>query len=149
MSLRDLHWNDAYALGIERIDDQHHKLFEIVQEIFELEDHSRVKEDIKRIFYELSDYMATHFKDEERYMEQIGFPELDAHRQRHDQIIEQTGNILKSMRPGTPLSVVKTKMKVAARQLLVQHIVEEDMKIKLYLLKKRAQTNDEGIIDLD
>jgi len=149
MPLKDLHWNDAYSLGIELIDDQHHKLFEIVHEILILEEHSRVKEDIKRIFYELSDYMATHFKDEEHYMEQIGFPDLDAHRRHHEQIIEQTGNILKSMRPGTPLSIVKTKMKVAARQLLVQHIVEEDMKIKLFLLKKRAQTHDDGIIDLE
>ncbi|MBN2896837.1 MAG: hemerythrin family protein [Campylobacterales bacterium] len=147
----ELEWSDIYKLGIDEIDAQHHKLFDIVHEIFALSDHPGVKEEIKRIFYELSAYMATHFADEERYMQSIGFPELEAHRQRHEQIIIQTANILKTTKPSAGVSIIKTKMKVAAKQLLVDHIVNEDMKIKLYLagLRKRDHEAAQTIIALD
>ena len=122
-------WDDAYSLGIEEIDTQHKHLFEIANRIFTLKSSSKVKEDIRDILYELSDYVKEHFKDEEDYMSSINFPYLEDHKQEHQKIIGIVGSILDN---NHRLDTIQTKMRMIAKRALVEHILHEDMKIKVY-----------------
>ena len=38
MTQQKIKWDDAYSLGIKNIDDQHKKLFDIVDKIFSLQE---------------------------------------------------------------------------------------------------------------
>ncbi len=140
-------WDNAYSLGIQEIDIQHKKLFEIVNRLYALDEEHSTKEELKTILYEFSDYMRTHFKDEEEYMNSIHFPELSEHKNIHETIIQHLAELIK-----TParLGIIKTKMKVLAKHTLIDHIMHEDIKIKLFKLSDKTKQNkiDEEIFEL-
>ncbi|QOY51157.1 bacteriohemerythrin [Candidatus Sulfurimonas baltica] len=129
----EIKWNNVYSVGIENIDTQHKKLFEIVNRLLSLEISSNETEEIKIILYEFSDYMRTHFDDEEIYMLSIGYPDIKQHRELHQKLVESLALII-----NTPadINTIKTEMNVLAKQILVNHIVTEDTKIFTYKLSK-------------
>ncbi len=148
MPTKELAWSDTYRLGISNIDRQHQKLFDIVGEIFSLKDHDDVKEEIRTILYELHEYIQIHFRDEEAYMKEIEYPELEHHKQLHKKIVEHVAAITKN---SDRLDILQTKMRVIAKRALVDHILHEDMKIKEYQksYKRSKKVVDEPIVTLD
>ncbi len=146
MPFRKIAWESDYELGIERIDAQHLHLFEIVNKIYALTDNDKIKEEIKTILHELNDYMREHFEDEERYMEKIGFPEIEEHRLFHANIIEQLTHFVKT--PNHRLDILQTKMKIIAKKLLIDHIIYDDMKIKVFVEASLIDEQDDEIIEL-
>ncbi len=79
MTQQKIKWDDAYSLGIKNIDDQHKKLFDIVDKIFSLQESKDVKGNIRTILHELFEYIKVHFKDEEEFMKSINYPDLAYH----------------------------------------------------------------------
>ncbi len=126
-------WRDTYKIGIKDIDTQHRELFDIVNRLYDLEDEQSIKEKLRTILYEFSDYMKTHFKDEEEYMLSIGYPLLKEHKQIHEDIIKSLTTIITTP---AKLPIIKSKMRVVAKRVLIEHILNEDMKIKMFLLEK-------------
>lgn len=78
-------WNEAYNIGVERIDNAHQEFFRIVRRLF-MVTHSHknnewaAQEGIKF----LKNYVLHHFSDEENYMRAIGYKFLDQHIAQHD-----------------------------------------------------------------
>lgn len=81
-----------YHTGIELIDNEHSRLFEIIRSVNDLIHaeflHDKYDE-IMGIMGELRDYTELHFSDEEAYMEQIGYPGLVAQKQAHAAFVER------------------------------------------------------------
>jgi hemerythrin len=140
-------WDNNYKIGIDAIDQQHKKLFVLVNKLYDLEDEGDFKQELKQILYDFSDYMKTHFKDEEAYMESIGYPALSEHKKYHENIIETLAELI---RTPAKIGIIKTKMKVIAKKALVEHITKEDIKIKLYALSLRQEKQkiDEEIFEI-
>ena len=145
-----VHWCDSYLLGIKLIDNEHKKLFELVNELYNVEDGPNVKEKIRKILYSFSDYTAIHFKDEEEFMKSISYPDLEEHKKIHQMIIENLSHIIHT--PAT-LGIIKSKMKIVAKRILIEHILNEDMKISRYIqdsphLKEKIYDVDGKEMDL-
>jgi len=138
-----VHWEDSYSIGIKEIDDQHKKLFDLVNKLYDLEDNENIKEDMREILYAFRDYTIVHFKDEEEYMRSIAYPELEKHKKKHERIVNSLSQIIST--PAS-LSIIKTKMRVVAKRILVDHIIEEDHKIAIY---KESNIAEEEVFDLD
>ena len=89
-------FSNEYLTGIDLIDDEHRQLFALVNEV-----HALVRDDmifdkydeIMRILTELRSYTEMHFRDEETYMEQIHYADLDAQRRAHNAFIEKLVDI--------------------------------------------------------
>ncbi len=143
MSNEKVHWEDSYSIGIEEIDNQHKKLFDLVNKLYDLEENANIKEEMRDILYAFSDYTKVHFRDEEKYMASIGYPELEEHKEIHQHIIESLSDIIHT--PAS-LGIIKTKMRVVAKRILIEHIVGTDNKIALYQANK---TVSEEVFDLD
>jgi len=140
-----LEWNEEYRLGISYIDDQHKKLFEIVAQIAALDALTSTKEELKAILGELNRYMSEHFRDEELYMHKIGFPEYEYHQNLHREIIEFVNS---SVTSSPTLAMIRTKLKFIIKKALIDHIVIEDMKYKLYAMTLKGEMADDCTIEL-
>ncbi len=140
-----LEWSEDYRLGIEGIDKQHQYLFEIVGRIAALDAATSTKEDLKQILGELSGYMKEHFHDEEIYMRKIGFPEYPYHQKLHHDIIEFVNH---SVSNSPTIAMIQTKLKFIIKKALIDHIVTEDTKIKLYVSSNQKNPIDECVIEL-
>jgi hemerythrin len=119
-------WTSRYSLDINKIDEQHKHLFELANRVFRLPDDNS-KSEVRTLLVEFNEYMKTHFRDEEEYMESINFPELEYHKQLHSRIIDHVNGIIKETKS---IVEIKQKMKDVTKKYLVEHIIDEDMKMK-------------------
>jgi len=55
--------------GIDQIDEEHRKLFSLINEAVELPKEARTPQTVKNILEHLSDYAVNHFAHEEAYMD--------------------------------------------------------------------------------
>jgi hemerythrin len=140
-----LEWSEEYRLGICGIDRQHEHLFEIVGRIAALDALTSSKEELGTILGELSRYMSEHFKDEEAYMRRIGFPEYEEHRKLHLEIIEFVNT---SVTSSPTLAMIRSKLKFIIKKALIDHIVIEDMKYKLYVATLKEESVDDCTVEL-
>ncbi len=83
-----------YYTGIEFIDQEHAKLFDIANRAYELlvNDFIPDKYDyIVEVINELKDYTKYHFNHEEEYMISIGYKRLLSQKVSHEDFIEKLG----------------------------------------------------------
>lgn len=133
-------WKDDYALGQKMIDEEHIKLFDIAHKALVYNDKD-VRGHIKKTILELYEYMNVHFKDEESYMREIQYPELEAHIILHQKIIEGMNHFIKNL---STLKIDDFERKLIEYMdiWLVNHIVYEDKKITCFLEHKEESFDD-------
>lgn len=89
-------WKDEYKIGLELVDDQHKKLFEIAGEIYDLvklsEDADKYDQ-ILEVIQELKDYTVFHFQEEEAYMLASKYPKFFSHKVLHENFIEKVNSV--------------------------------------------------------
>jgi hemerythrin len=80
-----------FIVGIEQIDREHRRLFEIAGRVYDgLGASGEAAEAVTRAAVaELLDYAATHFASEEGLMERAGYPGLEAQRDQHRHLLAQ------------------------------------------------------------
>ena len=91
-----IQWKESYRLGIEEIDEQHKKLFEIANRAYELLKNDFVTDKYDRIvdiIEELKDYAVYHFSFEEKYMASIKYRKLFSHKVIHDDFIAKINEV--------------------------------------------------------
>ena len=80
-------WDDCFVTGIESIDEQHHKLVDLINEFGALlmEPNGADREHIEHLFSGLARYARKHFGEEEQLMrdEGIDLRHVDHHVQSH------------------------------------------------------------------
>jgi hemerythrin len=89
-------FTDAYKTGIELVDEEHKKLFEIIRETNDVI-HAELLHDkydaIVQIIGELKEYTVKHFTDEEKYMESIHYEGIHQQRIAHNAFVERLEEI--------------------------------------------------------
>jgi len=71
--------------------------------------------------------MKNHFSDEEAYMKSIGYPLLKKHHKLHQDIIEGFTTIIKQ---NHTVKSIQQEMKIATKKWLIDHILDNDLKIE-------------------
>ena len=87
---------DDYVTGIESIDDEHRRLFEIADETYRLSKEEFLVDkydQVRHILGELKDYVLLHFEHEEAYMESINYKKMFMQKVQHDQFREKVNNL--------------------------------------------------------
>jgi len=122
---------EEFRTGIDSIDKEHEKLFEIANRAYEtlMDDLIPDKYDyIVEILGELKEYAATHFQHEEAYMESIQYKRLFTQKIEHAAFIEKVAEY--------ELDKVDENQKEAIFELLdflndwlISHILENDILI--------------------
>lgn len=93
-------WNQNYVTGLETVDQQHHYLVDLINQLGESMIGGNADNDdaLQTIFAQVADYAKYHFTEEERLMLEVGIaPQyLDRHRKVHHQFIEQVSSMWKA-----------------------------------------------------
>ena len=128
-------WSDEYALGIDEIDQQHRRLIEIANQVYDImNDQWRLDKynQILTVLGELKDYTIYHFKFEEEYMASIGYKKRFSHALEHNAFVEKLNAV--------DLKKVDEQQEEYLRELLVMitdwvvnHIMNTD---RLYAAKQ-------------
>ncbi len=133
-----LQWDDKYSVKNYLIDEQHKKLFELANMADNMIGKQTDPAEIKKMLVALFDYMKTHFRDEELYMESIKYPSLEMHKERHKQIVFEMTNLVRNMKYD-----FKQQLVIIMEQWLLRHILQEDMEYAKYLEEMNEKRSKE------
>jgi hemerythrin len=123
-------WKDDLATGFEDIDNDHKVLFDLVDQFHEVYAGSGNDAQLKMVFDALMDYTDYHFRREEAFMEEKGYPHRAAHQKLHKALKEEINKLHERFRKGE-LKDGETDLGLEILAFLNNwlrfHITEEDM----------------------
>ncbi len=93
-----IEWSDQYKVGDQDIDLQHERLFSIFNRLAEGLDDKNALSEMDAVFTQLMGYVKNHFRTEERLMKKVGYPNLKAHKEKHEKINAKLKKIQKEFR---------------------------------------------------
>jgi hemerythrin len=94
MALNKLEWEDSYSVGVQEIDEQHKKLFSIINELLKAVDEKKSDDNFSSIIEELVNYKTYHFQTEEKYFKLFNYEETDKHIASHRFFNDELGKIV-------------------------------------------------------
>ena len=83
MNLIERNSINELSIGNIDIDNDHMRLLELLQDLFNLTEFNSNREDFAKILSGLTDYALLHFKKEEMYMQEFSYPKLTEHKRSH------------------------------------------------------------------
>lgn len=123
-----IEWDEKFSVGIKEIDDQHKKLFKIIDEVFDgfTGKSEEETEMLKTAFDKVLEYTRYHFATEEQYFEKFHYPDAKEHKQQHAHLIEETLKLKKQYTEGAP--AVTFELVDFLTEWLQKHILLHDKK---------------------
>ncbi len=121
-------WLDSYSVGNERLDGQHQRLLSIINSLGEAMLAGTEHTALMKILSDLAGYAKTHFRDEERMLTELNYPDLAKHQERHADLNRKLADYYRNF-------YLKRDMKAQdvldfLKHWLFDHILEEDMGYK-------------------
>lgn len=82
-------WSPDLAVGNEMIDDDHRKLFDLLERLHQDMSSGQVNQETQSIVDALREYAESHFSREEDFMRKIGYPHYQVHKAEHDRFMSE------------------------------------------------------------
>lgn len=127
-------WNDSLSVKIKQFDDQHKKLVDMVNQLFDAMKAGKGNQVLGDILKSLISYTQTHFAAEEQVMKQHAYPDFEAHKKEHNALVMQVLDLQKQFQSGKP--VLTQSVMTFLRDWLAKHIQGDDKKYGVYLNAK-------------
>ncbi len=128
-----LEWGPEFETGVPEMDRQHRRLLEKANEF-----HTALKEGnrsrAKDILVDFTKALFNHLRDEEKFMERIGYPELDNHRKLHRSLAGMIKEVRDEFEKGDPRAFSQSLSLIMS--WLLTHIKKSDRKYGEYLQRK-------------
>ncbi len=83
--LKRMIWSDELSIGNNNIDKDHQQLIHIYNDLIDLIEFKKVRNEFSRILSMMTDYCLEHFKKEENYMKEFNYPYFEEHKQMHNE----------------------------------------------------------------
>lgn len=129
-----IQWNQAFSVNISKIDTQHMKLVDLINELHDKMKEGKGKQALSRILNELIVYTANHFKTEEELFRQYKYPDSEAHVLEHKTLVRQVMQIKEEYEKGKP--VLTSEVMNFLKDWLSRHIAGSDKAYSEYLNSK-------------
>lgn len=84
-----IQWDDSYSVGVMRIDEEHKKLFEMVNKAYDATATGGDQEILRELVNDMREYALMHFATETALMKEYGYPEDQAHLDEHKSFIRR------------------------------------------------------------
>lgn len=93
-------WDDSLKTGHQIVDVQHQQLFALVNHLHDAIVAKKSAEVLVPTLEKLAKYTIDHFRTEEELMINIRYPELAAHRKKHQKLTHEVQEIMEKYRTG-------------------------------------------------
>lgn len=136
-------WKDKYSLGVPLIDAQHKELFSRVEAFMTtLRSDASWEQKVQKVNETLAfmqNYVVEHFRDEEQYQIEVGYPGYSKHKEIHDGMVKYVGEVAAEYeRRGCDEQLMQQFCgKLVA--WLINHVAAEDMRLAKYAIEKGVQ----------
>lgn len=87
-----IQWNNSFSVNVDEIDRQHQRLVGMINDLHDAMRRGKGKDALGKIIDGLMTYTATHFRTEEKYFDQFGYPDTDIHKKEHSDFIKKVSD---------------------------------------------------------
>ena len=119
-------WSDNYSVGNDDIDNQHKKLFDILNRLFDICVGKNNVDTVDTVMEDLVSYTDYHFKFEEQHMKDVGYKDIDTHIVEHNYFTNEIR--FAKRRQVQDKSSTDNKLIEFLSNWLIQHVTDEDRK---------------------
>jgi len=130
-------WGPMFEVGVQQIDTQHRKLFDLANELADAVRAGRGMEPLGKILNELTSYTQTHFASEEQLMTHYGYAATAEHKAYHQDLIRQITDFKRAFSAGD-VGIVDKALQFFT-DWLAKHIMETDKALARDLKQKGVQ----------
>ncbi len=128
-----IEWQEYLSVGVTEIDHQHRQLFAKFNDFLAASEAGRGAEEVSRLFWFLTAYMATHFADEERLQKRIGFPDYPKHREQHQAFTRKVAELKERLADEGVSGELVSAVTLTMTGWLIEHISGMDRAIGRFM----------------
>ncbi len=121
-------FENKHVLGIEEIDNQHKKIYETVNKLFNIQNSG--KKEIIKTFEILLKEFETHFETEESLMKKNKVVEFISHKLEHQRALQKYSDYLKTLKKAN--SKLDLEILKSMKNWLENHFEKKDIKLKQF-----------------
>lgn len=125
-------WTPDFSVDDEDMDSEHKQWLSILNTLFDALNNGEDRYVIKDVIDRMVTYSKYHLTNEEALLEDINYPQLEIHRQKHDELIGKLNRIKEQFNSGTNFKLTVDAIKLL-KEWLVNHILVTDKKYANYM----------------
>jgi hemerythrin len=118
--MKKIQWDESLSVGVDVIDGQHQKWME----------------HYNRTLSFLIEYTDMHFTTEEGIMTRAGYPELDVHKAKHDELRQTVANLIADYEEEGETAALDGAVDTFLGNWLIDHIRQTDQVFGWYVKEK-------------
>lgn len=131
-----IQWDDSLSVGVARIDDQHRKLIDMINDLDASVNQVWEEEAVFETLTGLFEYVQEHFRTEEELFDRHGYEGGAAHKKEHAAFVGRVLEFHRRIEDGG--KIVAAELLTYLQEWLLEHIRKSDMKYRPFLTKKGA-----------
>jgi len=129
--MTSLAWSDEFGVGVARIDEQHQRLFSLIDAFYQALGKGDAKSGLGALLAGLLDYTQYHFSTEEALMRRWAYPSLAAHEEQHQAFVAKVKDMADRFSAGQ--LVLSLEATGFIRSWLSSHILVTDKELGRFL----------------
>ena len=129
-----LTWNNILTVNINRFDQEHKKLIDLINKLHEAMKVGKGKDVLAGVLKSLIDYTAQHFASEEALMRLHKYPDYESHKKEHNKLVTEVLDLQKQLNEGK--AVLTQAVMEFLCQWVQKHIKDSDKRYGPFLTGK-------------
>ncbi len=131
-----MEWNSDLDVGVEAMNDEHKQILDLMNRIHDAATAGQTGAPVIRLVDDLARVTIDHFRDEEVYMEKVGYEGLKTHKLIHKDLLDKYTGFATDIRAAN--GILPDRFLTFLKLWLTAHIKGIDMKYgpKAGMLKK-------------
>lgn len=119
-----IEWDERYSVGVARFNEQHRRIVGMINRLDEAVQQGTERQTLLQVLSDLAGYTKTHFSEEERLMEEHGYPALAGHQEEHRRLNRELAGLYTSY--FTSKAPLTAEMMAFLKNWLYDHIQGTD-----------------------
>ncbi|MGQ9365227.1 bacteriohemerythrin [Azospirillum sp. ST 5-10] len=125
-------WDQNMSVGVDVLDGDHKRLLDMFNGLLSGGVSNRSKDDLSALLADLRDYTDVHFRREEEYMAQAGYPDLETHKAAHRYFVDEVEKIRREF-DASHAVMLRIDLILLLKEWLIEHIQSVDARYKPFL----------------
>jgi len=132
--MQHIKWEDRFSVGIREFDLHHRTMVDMVNDVININAGSDDPNALPAVVNNLVQYTLFHFTAEEALLVEFKFPELEAHKAEHQELMDQVQLYHDRIKTGESLDA--SELLEFLSHWLLDHILGMDMEYGPYLNRR-------------
>jgi hemerythrin len=141
----ELNWTEFLTVDVPEMDREHREFLRLANALNQAVIDCRDKLTVLRLMEAILAQTAVHFRNEEQLLADCGYPDRALHAAKHGQVTQQIKRAMRQYEENAVGFVAALKaLKIV--QLLIDHLLKEDMKYRDFLRERQQPRKVAGNI---